>query len=418
MTVPGKPIDGQARAEWRASWPLPFVAAFGGTVASIHVYSMGPFFEPLQREFGWGRTDVSVAMTVALGLGGFLNPGMGLALDRIGPRAIGLVGIIVICSAMALLGTATGSALNWQLLWLVVAIGAALVQPMVWVSAVASRFDAARGLAVAITLTGPAIGSSIFPIVSTLLIDGVGWRGAFICLGLLWAVLLLPPMLLFFRGAQDRGTPNLRKSRSIAELPGLTIREGLRSPAFYKLLAAGGLVTFAMIGTIIHLVPIMVEGGETRTTAAGLAALVGIFSVVGRLGTGALLDRYSPRAVAIAAMIPPVSGFLLLLFGDSIWTQVIAVPLIGLSLGVEIDLIAYAATKHFGLKSFGFLYGLLTVSMTVGTAFGPLIASLIFDGTGSYNGFLWLCLGLLTGGGLLLVLLGPYPRFKDLPDVT
>lgn len=409
--------DAQAGAEWRAFWPLPFVAAFGGTIASIHVYSMGPFFEPLQREFGWDRTDVSLAMTVALALGGFLNPGMGLALDRIGPRAIGLVGIVVICSAMALLGTATGGALNWQLLWLFVAIGAALVQPMVWVSAAASRFDAARGLAVAITLTGPAIGSSIFPIISTLLIDGLGWRGAFAGLGVLWAVLLLPPMLLFFRGAQDRGSFRTRVIPTTVVLPGLSIREGLRLTAFWKLLAAGGLVTFAMIGTIVHLVPIMVAHGESRTAAAALAALVGIFSIVGRLVTGALLDRYSARSVAIAAMIPPVLGFLLLLFGGSVWTQVVAVPLIGLSLGVEIDLIAYVSTKHFGLKSFGFLYGLLTVSMTVGTAIGPLAASLIFDATGSYHAFLWLCIGTLTGSGLLLACLGPYPRFSEQSDV-
>lgn len=418
MNTPGDTMDGRARAEWRASWPLPFVAAFGGTVASIHIYSMGPFFEPLQAEFGWGRTEVSVAMTVALGLGGLLNPGMGLALDRFGPRAVGLIGIVTICSAMALLGSATGGALNWQLLWLFVAIGAALVQPMVWVSAVASRFDAARGLAVAITLTGPAIGSSIFPLVSTLLIDGLGWRGAFAGLGLLWAVLLLPPMLLFFRGAQDRGALRLRKAGAIAPLPGLSIRQGLRSPAFYKLLVAGGLVTFAMIGTIVHLVPMMVAGGASRTTAAGLAALIGIFSVIGRLGTGALLDRYPPRAIAVAAMVPPVLGFLLLLFGDSLWTQAVAVPLIGLALGVEIDLITYAATKHFGLRSFGFLYGLLSVSKTAGTAIGPLVASLVFDGTGGYHAFLWLCLGLLTTSGLLLVLLGPYPRFADPPDAA
>ncbi len=409
-------MNENARTEWRGARPLPFVAAFGGTIASIHVYSIGPFFEPLQREFGWTRTDVSVAMTVALALGGFLNPMMGLALDRVGPRMIALVGVVIICSAMASLGSATGAAFNWQLLWLFVAIGAALVQPMVWVNAVASRFDAARGLAIAITLMGPALGSSIFPLVSSLLIDGLGWRGAFVGLGLLWALLVLPPLLLFFRGARDLGVQKIGKSNSIMPLPGLSVRAGLTSPTFYKLLAAGGLITFAMIGTIVHLVPILIEGGASRTTAAAFAALVGIFSVIGRLVTGALLDRYPARTVALVAMVSPILGFLLLLFSGSYWTMAVAVPLIGFSLGVEIDLIAYSSTKHLGLRNFGFLYGVLTAAMTVGTAIGPLVASQIFDHTGGYQPFLWLCLALLVSGGLLLVILGPYPRFVDQPQ--
>ena len=409
-------MNENARTEWRGARPLPFVADFGGTIASIHVYSIGPFFEPLQREFGWTRTDVSVAMTVALALGGFLNPMMGLALDRVGPRMIALVGVVIICSAMASLGSATGAAFNWQLLWLFVAIGAALVQPMVWVNAVASRFDAARGLAIAITLMGPALGSSIFPLVSSLLIDGLGWRGAFVGLGLLWALLVLPPLLLFFRGARDLGVQKIGKSNSIMPLPGLSVRAGLTSPTFYKLLAAGGLITFAMIGTIVHLVPILIEGGASRTTAAAFAALVGIFSVIGRLVTGALLDRYPARTVALVAMVSPILGFLLLLFSGSYWTMAVAVPLIGFSLGVEIDLIAYSSTKHLGLRNFGFLYGVLTAAMTVGTAIGPLVASQIFDHTGGYQPFLWLCLALLVSGGLLLVILGPYPRFVDQPQ--
>ncbi len=87
-----------------------------------------------------------------------------------------------------------------------------------------------------------------------------------------------------------------------------------------------------------------------------------------------------------------------------------AAALIGLTLGAEVDVIVYLTTQHFGLKTFGGLYGGLLMALSVGTATGPLGASAIFDRFGNYAPFLWITLALMVGSSLALASL-PRPAF-------
>jgi predicted MFS family arabinose efflux permease len=96
-------------------------------------------------------------------------------------------------------------------------------------------------------------------------------------------------------------------------MPGMTFREGIGSAAFYKLGIAGMLFAFAVIGLIMHFIPILQDRGVTRMGAASIAGLVGLSSIVGRLGTGLLLDRYRPELIATIAFLLPVVSALLLL---------------------------------------------------------------------------------------------------------
>ena len=87
--------------------------------------------------------------------------------------------------------------------------------------------------------------------------------------------------------------------------------------------------------------------------------------------------------------------------------------MVGLTLGAEIDVIVYLATRHFGLKAFGALYGGLLVALSVGTATGPLAASAIFDRYGAYEPFLWATVGMMVVSSLFLLSL-PRPQFGNL----
>lgn len=403
-----------ASEEWRAHWPLPFVAALGGSSTSIHIYSMGSFFQPLQDAFHWTRADVSIGTTVAIATGAVLNPMIGILIDRMGPRRVGLFGIALICAAMALLGTATGTRANWIGLWLIVAAGGLCVQPMVWAAAVASRFNAARGLALGINMVGPASGIAIFPLLSTWLIIHYGWRMGFVGLGAIWAVLLLPLNFLYFRGAADGGRAQRQATKAAADvLPGLSVREALGRAAFYKLTIAASLFTFTLVGITVHLVPILVDGGIAKLAAATLAFASGLCAIAGRLGTGFVLDRFRAPSVAAAAMILPISGCALLLLHGGWWLQAVAALLIGFAMGAEFDLVTYLATRHLGLRRFGVLFGIIMVPMAAGTATGPLTASAIHDAFHGYDPFLGLAMPMLAAGALLLTLLGPLPTFAE-----
>lgn len=404
--------SGTAASEWRKFGYLPLVAALGYSTAVLHTYGMGPFFAPLQDEFGWSRAQAAVGITIAGLAGAAFSVPMGLLVDRLGPRIVGLIGVILMTSAFAMLGTATGETGNWLLLWCLVAFGNVWLQATVWTSAVATRFERSRGLAFAITFSGASIAAAIFPVLATWLIGSYGWRTAFMGMGGIWAAVVFPVMLLFFRGARDRGgkaPAAVQNAPSI--LSGMSVPEGLRTPAFYQLLLASGFFTFTALGIIVHFVPILTDRGADPLAAAGIAALVGIFSILGRLGTGVLLDRFPGHIVgATVFTLPILACALLLIDGANPLSQGAAAAIFGFTVGAEVDVIAFLTSRHFGLKNFGVFLGSMTGALALGVAFGPLAAGAAFDLYGGYAQFLMLTIGLLAASALALATLGR-PRY-------
>jgi MFS family permease len=121
-----------------------------------------------------------------------------------------------------------------------------------------------------------------------------------------------------------------------------------------------------------------------------------------------LLDRFPGHVVGACAFLIPVAGCALLLTnGANPASQAAAAAIFGLTVGSEVDVIAYLAAKHFGLKSFGALYGVLQVALAVGTAFGPLAAGAVFDRYGGYTHFLMATIFLMTASTVAVFTLGP-----------
>lgn len=400
-----------ASSEWKRYWFLPVAAALGYATSVIHVYSMGPFIEPLQAEFGWSRAQVSSGLSISAIISALFCIPIGMLVDRVGPRRVGLVGAVLILLAYAALGTATGSTANWMFLWCVLAVATFGVQTTVWTSAVTSRFEASRGLALAITLSGASVAATLFPLLATWLIGSFSWRTAFMASSGIWAVVVLPVLFLAFRGARDGGGPLLAKpDATVSALSGVSFLEGIRMPALYKLLVAAGLFTFTAIGMLVHFVPLLTAEGSDPLEAAGVASLIGIFSIFGRLAAGLLLDRYPGHLVgAVACLFPILSSALLLFDGGNVAFQILAAIALGLTLGAEVDVVAYLASRHFGLKSFGALYGALVMALGFGVALGPLVAGSMFDHFGDYREFLMLGGGAMLVSALALLSLGPAP---------
>lgn len=406
-----------AGEEWRRFWYLPLVAALGYTSAGLQIYSIGPFVTPLQHDFGWTRAEIYSGLTIANGAGAIFNLLIGWFVDRVGPRRVALIGVLLISGAIALLGTATGSAANWALLWCLIATGFLWVQPTTWSSAVASRFDTSRGLALGVTLSGVSLSAYILPILSTWLIASYGWRNAFFGLGLIWSVVLFPILFLFFRGKQDRSArAGPRNAPAAAHFTGLSPREALRTSAFYKLLAAGSFFAFTMMGLVTNLVPLLTDTGTDSATAASIASLIGLFAIMGRLSTGFLLDRLPGPIVGAGAFLLPIMGSALLLWQDSgLLGHAVAAAIIGLSLGSELDALTFLSMRYFGLRSFGKLYGGLLVAVSIGTALGPLTAGAMFDHFRNYGAFLGLAIACMAASALALLSLRGSREFRPAP---
>ena len=198
-------IEGSAATEWRLHWKVVLAAMAGMAVASLISYSSGLFIEPLEKEYGWSRTEIASGHSIAATLAAICSPFMGLLVDRIGPRRIGIAAIIAVCGAIALFSQTGPNIWSWYALWLVLTVGIILVQPFVWTAAVTSLFSAGRGLALAAVLCGSSVASMIVPKMTFWLIEAYGWRMAWVGLGAIWLAIALPLVWFFFTSAVDKG---------------------------------------------------------------------------------------------------------------------------------------------------------------------------------------------------------------------
>ena len=401
--------------EWRRGWTVVLAAAAGMAMSTLHVYSTGVFIAPLEAEFGWKRAEISGGLSIVSLVGVIAAPFVGLAIDRFGPRRIGMFGSAVFCLTVGMLSLTGASIWSWFALWALIAFAATSMKVTTWASAVSSVFVKGRGLALSVTFCGTGLGSSLTPIVANTLIAAYGWRIAYAGLAAFWAVLVLPLLFLFFTSAKDRERVSRGGNRSVAAmLTGMTVREGFRSPRFYKLALAAFAMTMVAVSFSVNLVPILGSNGLDRGRAAGIAGILGIASIVGRLTSGYLLDRVNGNLIAAFSALLPIGASLMLLQAPgSIPAAVVAVTILGLSLGAELDAIAYLATRHLGMRSFGVLFGVIAGLLSLSTGLGPLLVSYTYDVTRSYTLVLWTYLPVcvLTAG--LLLTMGRYPDFGD-----
>lgn len=399
--------------EWRRSWSVVLAAAGGMALSTANVYSTGVFMAPLQSAFGWSRTQISAGLLIGSVAAVFCSPVIGLAVDRYGPRRIGIVGAISFCAALALFSTIQPSIWTWWAVSGLLAIASVGVSPTIWTAAVSSLFFKSRGLALAVLLCGIGVGSAVTPILSSVLLANLGWRGAYLGLAATWAIVILPLLFLLFTSAKDRDrlSPPIAKPNT-ALLSGGDTRDGLRSIRFVKLALSGFILAGVGGGIAINMVPIMISLGASTAGAAGLAGLLGLTSMVGRLSVGILLDRCNANIIAASVALIPIPALLLLLaFPGSPVILIVAILALGLALGGELDCLAYLTGRHFGLRSFGALFGTIGGGMALSVGIAPVLVSFAFDQTGSYAPVFWVAIPLCLIASALVATLG---RFRSL----
>lgn len=412
------PQQHTAGTEWRRYWPLVVAAMAGLSMSAIAGPSIGLFMEPLQREFGWSRAQISIGLSI-YGLVAFpLSPVGGMLIDRWGARRMAIPGTILTSAAIASFSFANGSATQWVALWLFYAFVALGVKATVWSAAVTSTFTGSRGLALGVTLSGNAIAQMLVPVLSQHLIENYGWRSAYQWIGLGWGAVVLALLVpFFFDGHDKRRRDNVGHAAAALEragLPGLSLAQAIRNPVLIRIAIVTliGMATSAAL--MIHLVPILNERGIDRETAALIAGLSGGMGIVGKLATGWLYDRGSFRWLSPLNLWMSVLTCAVLVFAPrSIPLIVIAAAIIGYSSGALLQMSAYLTGRYCGLRSFGTIFGVMTSGIAVGIGLGPLIAGLIYDSAGSYTPLLIGVVPFMVISGFLLMGLGPYPEWPE-----
>ena len=187
----------------------------------------------------------------------------------------------------------------------------------------------------------------------------------------------------------------------------MTTREVWRTSTFWLMGMAFFLVSMSLSACLVHMVPLLTDRGISDQNAAFAISLLGGASLLGRVGTGYLLDRFLAAYVAMCLFCGSALGVFMLRVEVSGSLVFFAAFLVGLGLGAEGDIMAYLVSRYFGLRAFGEIYGYILGIYTLGAVIGPILMGIDFDFMGSYRMVLGLFSVVTLIGALLIAQLGP-----------
>jgi MFS family permease len=400
VTESGGSAANEFRTHWRALLGCTIAASIG--TIGLQAYTSGAFVPALGRDVGYTREQLSLATLILSATVAICAPIAGTLMDRYGAVRIIAFAVAGEATAFALLAIApAGFPLYAALIVLLAVLGVGTTPPG-FARIITARFDAGRGLALGCMISGLGIMAISGPIWATWVIQQGGWRAGY---GVIAGLVLLlggGGLLLVHRDRAAHPATAVRAALDSASRP-----SALRRPLFWVMLA--GFVAPALFGGgyLLHLISLLTERGIAPATAARVQSLIGVAVLCGRLGSGWALDRFPAPRVAAAAFTVSALGCALLLQSNLALMSVAALA-IGLTIGAELDILAYFVSRYFGLASFGRLYGLAYGCMIVAGGASPLLIARLSQSGGYPLALIVSTIGTIAGALILLSL--PDPR--------
>lgn len=367
---------------------------------------------PINMAMGWSFLQISIGITIYGIVGACLAPAVGALADRIGVRPVAMTSLFAFSLAFGLLYFTPDNLAVFYAIWALVGIAGIGSTPVTWSRAINMWFYEHRGLALGILLLGTSIAGLIVPQIANAVLGLADWRTVFLVLAALPLFVGLPTAFFMFREPTAEERPAAMNTAS-GRLPGLTLGKTFTGYRFWVLFLSIVLIALAYGGAHIHMVQIVQLHGFSPDRAAIAMSVVasGIFS--GRLIVGLLFDRYWAPGISFPVLLLPVAAcWLLLGTGTASAPIFLAAFLLGFAAGAESDMIAYLASRYFGMMSYGKIYGFLYAPFGIFSSISPVIYGYVRDTTGSYDMMLIVAMVLFTFGGAVLLALGKYPDWE------
>ncbi len=379
---------------WFYGWTILAVAALG-------LFASGPgqsrtfsvFVRPMAEDLGISHALIASAYGVATLVAALCLPSMGRLVDRFGSRRMTAVVVLLLGAACIAFGAVRG------LIWLTAGMAALrfLGQGSLMLSCVhlvSQWFTRRRGFALGLMALGFAASMAAHPPLGQYLVETIGWRRAWVVLGLLtWVVMLPPVLLLVYDRPEDRGlAPDGDVPRSVeprpgaippAPMSGLTLRQALATSTFY--IASAGAFAVALAVTTLHLyqVSILTAQGVTVEVAARLFPVSALTMVVTMPLVGRMFDRFRTRLVFGGGLLVTAGSLVgVTLVGDAVGAVLYAM-LFGINNAFSMTMFGYLWPRYFGRLHLGSIQGTGQMIGIVGASLGPLPVGLAFDLVGN-----------------------------------
>jgi MFS transporter, OFA family, oxalate/formate antiporter len=351
-------------------------------------YTFSAFLHSLQTDFTASRGSVSLVFSLA----GFLYFALGIIsgplADRWGARLLSTLGMVFIgvglCAAS--LARTLGQVYVAYGLGVGLGVGCSYVPAL---GAVQRWFVKRRGFASGLAVSGIGVGTLVMPPLASFCIGALGWRHAYLVLGLIAAVIGVGAALLIENDPRDRGLApdgEALQSGAGAELPaGFSVREAMRSRRFISLYAACLICSFGIFVPFVHLIPYALDHGVPQASAVLLLGAVGVGSTAGRFFLGGLADGLGRERALVLMFVGMAGALLIWMFSTAFWGMTAFALVYGVFYGGFVAVLPALVMDYFGGRNVGSIIGVLYTSIAAGTLIGPSAAGFAFDVSHSYT---------------------------------
>lgn len=383
-------------------------------MALVFYYGMGVYLNPIIRELGWTRAQFSLAAGLQRIEGSILSPVIGFIVDRKGSRQVVLLGVTLMGLGLILLSRVE-TLFMFYAAYLVVATGMSSTIGIPFSTAIAKWFRRKRGRAMGLLFAGGTFSGLFLPLIAFGVTEW-GWRPVML-LGGVGMIIIGIPAAITLRdspepyGYAPDGEPQPKKGEfTDPDHPsGVSLKSALKTRAFWLLTLIFGLLSLGNSAMFLHQIPHFENIGFSTAQATTTVTAFTLFSGIGRVGTGWLMDHVDMRLVIVCLVILSVAAFGILLNVSDYWHSVVFAFLFGVSFGGAIPSRPILTSTYYGTQAFGTITGIMQSLAVIGGVGAPVLMGWAFDVTGTYDQAI-IILALLTAIAIPITLALPKPQ--------
>jgi MFS family permease len=363
-------------------------------IASGGRFLFGIVLRPVSEEFGWGRAELALAVTISVIALSLLQPVVGWLVDRYGSRPILIAGVITTAVAMIPMTMVTSLWQVYVFYGLIAAFGFAATSPVNTTALVNGWFEKRRGLALSMATSGAAYGQLLIVPIATAIMLGWGWRASYLAVSAALVVLVLPLVIFLVRDSPSRAAALANRAERRDDVQRVSVREAMRTPTYWQLSFGMFVCGFTMAFTSVHMIPYLTDMADhshhstqtMQTTASFALSVVGGCSILGAIIIGFLSDRKGHREMlAMTYFLRGLAFLVLLVVGSFIPGIFIAAIVLGISWTSTTPLASAISADTYGRASLGAIFGFIFTAMNIGSGFGAWLAGLDRDILGNYD---------------------------------
>ena len=422
-------------------WKLVGISVFMLALMSLTVFQgLGTYLVALERGFGWSRTQLSLAFSLARGESAVLGPFEGWLIDKLGNRTMILIGYVVMgigfiwfsqiefLGSLGLLGPLDfldEKLFHFYIAFMIITLGSGLGGWLAMISMVNNWFVRKRSLAIATAMSGVHIGAFMVPPLAWG-VDNHGFQAATLVIGIVLLASVGPVVKAVRNRPEDMGlTPDGdRRHRSGGQSqagansnddePEFTVGQALRTSAFWTLTIVHLSSTISIVTLSIHLAPKLTDMGFSLTAAGLVPVVYTAVALPAQFIAGFVADRFPKPVVTFVFLMFQAAGILVIAFAESAPMAYLFAILYGIGFGGRIPLLTAIRGEYFGRKAFATIMGLSQFPNNIAMIFAPLFAGFMYDRYESY--FIpFLAFSVLAFLGALLMLTVRRPRLVQSP---